>query len=91
MSTSVVQVLVKGCRSLLEDIQVMRGSLLICLFRLSRFIGSILYRCVYGCMFCILLFNFVNYVFVLFCYVFLLLYVCSLIVIYVIYVTSWVI
>ena len=31
------------------------------------------YRCIYGCMFCILLFNFVNYVFYFYVYVFLLL------------------
>ena len=35
---------------------------------------------VYGCMFCILLFNFVNYVFLLLFYVFLLLCLCILIV-----------
>ena len=27
--------------------------------------GSILYHCIYGCMFCMVLFNFVNYVFYL--------------------------
>ena len=27
--------------------------------------GSILYHCIYGCMFCVFLFNFVNYVFLL--------------------------
>jgi hypothetical protein len=58
------------------------------LFNLSHFFpyssGSILYHCVYGCMFCmcvcvcVFLFNFVNYVFLLLCilllvYVFLLL------------------
>ena len=54
---------------------------------LVTFFGSILYRCVCGCVFCMFLLNFVNYVFVLFCYVILLLCVCSLIVMYV---TSWV-
>jgi len=35
--------------------------------------GSIEYYCTYGCMFCMLLFNCVSYVFLLLCYVFLLL------------------
>ena len=33
----------------------------------------LLYHYVYGCMFCVLLFNFVNYVFFFLCYVYLLL------------------
>ena len=34
---------------------------------LSYHFASILYRCIYDCMFCVPVFNFVNYVFLLLC------------------------
>jgi hypothetical protein len=47
--------------------------------------GSILYNCIYGCMFCVLLFNFVIYVFLLLCLCNILLCLCILIVIFVLF------
>jgi hypothetical protein len=87
--------------SSLEDIQIKRISLLMWLFCLSHFFSysfvSILYHCIYGCMFCVFVFNLANYVFLLLClcilivmfmysycyiYVFLLLCLCILIVMF---------
>jgi hypothetical protein len=47
---------------------------------LSYYFGSIFYHCIYGCMFCMLLFNFVTCLFYFYVYVFLLLCLCILIV-----------
>jgi len=72
---------VRGCLTLLEDIYIIRSLQLIWLFRLSHssmFFGSIFHHCIFGCIFCMLLSDFVNYVFLMLC-------LCILIVMYVLF------
>ena len=57
-----MKVLGTGCLSLSEDIQTNE----VLLFLSNTFV-SIMYHCIYGCMFCIFLFNSVYYVFLLLC------------------------
>jgi len=57
----VSKVLVTGCLLLLQYMQTIRSSLLLS-YSLVFFC-----HCIYACMFCMLLFNFVNYVFLLLC------------------------
>ena len=74
-----MKVSVRGCLTLSEDILIILSLLLIWVFVyyiLSYSFGSIFFyhfTSAYGCVFCMLLFNFVNYTFLLLCYVFLLL------------------
>jgi hypothetical protein len=65
-----VKVLETGCLSLSEDIQTNEVLLL-----LSYTFVSVMYHCIYGCMFCIFLFNLVYYVFLLLCLYILITYV----------------
>jgi len=70
---SLVKFLVTGCLTLSEDIQIIWSLLLIRLFRISHsfkffwfYFFTIIYTR-YGCMFCMLLLNFVNCIILLLC------------------------
>jgi len=64
-----VKVLVTGCLSLLEDfIDHIKFAAYMAVWFITFFrilLGSVLCHCIYGCMFCLFLLNFVIYVFVL--------------------------
>ena len=68
---SVVKISATGCLTLLEDTLITWILLLTWLFRLSYsfmfFRFFFFYHCIYGCLFCTLLFNFVSYVLLLLC------------------------
>jgi len=57
-----MKVLVTWCLSLLEDVQIIWSLLL-----LWYSFGSILCHCIDGCIFCMLSYNFINFVFLLLC------------------------
>jgi len=48
---------------------------------LSYYFGSTVYRCIYGCVFCVILFNFVCYIFLLLCLCMYFFNVCSALII----------
>jgi len=82
-----VKVLVTGCLTLSKDIQITWSLLFIWLCRLSHsfiFFGSILHHCIYGCVFCMLLFSFCKLCYFIgmfiysYCNVYVLLLLCTL-------------
>ena len=60
-------VIKEGSVLLMHGVTMKLTNLLFAKFILSHSFVSIFYHFIYGCMFCVFLFNFVNYVFLLLC------------------------